>query len=56
MEINIQKDKSYRICTCAKSQKLPFCDGSHKGTEYKSLPFKAESDGIVKISKAQNKD
>ena len=34
--------KSYFWCTCGKSSKQPFCDGSHKGTEFSSLVYKAE--------------
>ena len=25
--------KKYAICTCNKSNKMPFCDGAHKGSE-----------------------
>lgn len=27
----------YLWCTCGKSAKQPFCDGSHKGTTFKPL-------------------
>ena len=27
---------------CGKSSKQPFCDGSHKGTEFKSIIYKAD--------------
>ena len=26
-------------CSCGNSKNQPFCDGSHKGTEFKSLKF-----------------
>lgn len=30
---------SYWWCACGKSQKQPFCDGSHKNTEFEPLKF-----------------
>ena len=32
--VEVEKDKSYYWCSCGKSAKQPFCDGSHKGTEF----------------------
>ena len=32
--VEVEKDKSYYWCSCGKSSKQPFCDGSHKGTEF----------------------
>ena len=29
--VEVEKDKSYYWCSCGKSSKQPFCDGSHKG-------------------------
>jgi CDGSH-type Zn-finger protein len=29
---------TYHFCTCGKSSKQPFCDGSHKGSEF--VPIK----------------
>lgn len=29
---------TYYWCSCAKSSDQPFCDGSHKGTQYSPLP------------------
>ena len=34
--------KSYYWCTCGTSSKQPFCDGSHKGTEFAPLHYKAD--------------
>ena len=35
--VEVEKDKSYYWCSCGKSSKQPFCDGSHKGTEFTPL-------------------
>ena len=40
--VDVVEGKSYFWCTCGKSSKQPFCDGSHKGTDFKPLVFKAE--------------
>ena len=41
-EVELQEGKRYSWCNCALSSEQPFCDGSHKGTEYRPIPFKAE--------------
>ena len=40
--VNVIEGKSYFWCTCGKSLKQPFCDGSHKTTEFVPLPYKAD--------------
>jgi CDGSH-type Zn-finger protein len=35
----------YFWCACGKSANQPFCDGSHKGSEYRSLKTNLESKG-----------
>ena len=40
--IDVVEGKSYFWCTCGKSLKQPLCDGSHKGTEFTPLPYKAD--------------
>ena len=40
--VEVEKDKSYYWCTCGKSSKQPFCDGTHKGSEFTPLAYKAE--------------
>ena len=40
--VDVEKDKSYYWCSCGKSSKQPFCDGSHQGSEFTPLAYKAE--------------
>ena len=32
--VNVEAGKSYWWCACGRSKTQPFCDGSHKGTEF----------------------
>ena len=41
--VDVEQGKSYYWCSCGKSSKQPFCDGSHKGTEFNPFVYKAES-------------
>jgi CDGSH iron-sulfur domain-containing protein 3 len=34
--------KSYWWCACGRSQTQPFCDGSHKVTEFRPVEWQAE--------------
>tara|TARA_Y100000741_G_scaffold50980_1_gene34937 strand:+ start:218 stop:454 length:237 start_codon:yes stop_codon:yes gene_type:complete len=38
----VEKDKSYYWCACGNSKNQPFCDGSHKSTEFKPFVYKAD--------------
>ncbi len=40
-------DKTYAWCACGESQNQPWCDGSHKGTEFAPKVFKAKEDKKV---------
>ena len=41
--VNIEEGKSYYWCSCGKSSKQPFCDGTHKGSEFNPVAYKAET-------------
>ncbi len=43
--VTLEKGKEYYWCTCGCSQNQPFCDGSHRGTDFQPLAFTAEKDG-----------
>ena len=46
-KVNLEKGKKYFWCACGKSDNQPFCDGSHKGTEFTPDLIKAEEDKEV---------
>jgi CDGSH iron-sulfur domain-containing protein 3 len=39
--INVEAGKAYWWCACGQSKNQPFCDGSHKGSEFTPIEFKA---------------
>jgi CDGSH-type Zn-finger protein len=44
---DVEAGKSYFWCACGKSANQPFCDGSHKGTDFTPVKYTAETDGKV---------
>ncbi len=45
--IEVEEGKNYFWCSCGKSNKQPFCDGSHKETDFTPVKYTAEKDGKV---------
>jgi CDGSH-type Zn-finger protein len=41
--IEVEEGKTYFWCACGKSANQPFCDGSHKGSEFNPVKYRAES-------------
>jgi mannose-6-phosphate isomerase-like protein (cupin superfamily)/CDGSH-type Zn-finger protein len=39
--VNLKAGRTYFWCSCGRSAKQPFCDGSHNGTDFQPLQFKA---------------
>ena len=39
---DVEAGKTYYWCSCGRSAKQPFCDGSHKDTGMTPTPYKAE--------------
>lgn len=43
--VDLKAGKAYAWCSCGRSAKQPFCDGSHKATSMQPVMFNAEKDG-----------
>ncbi len=43
--VDVEAGKSYFWCSCGQSANQPFCDGSHKGSEFAPMKYTAEKDG-----------
>ncbi|MDH3512733.1 MAG: glutamate synthase-related protein, partial [Gammaproteobacteria bacterium] len=43
--VNLEAGEEYHWCACGRSADQPFCDGSHRGTEFTPLGFTAEEGG-----------
>ena len=56
IRLKIKKGVKYSICTCSLSNKIPFCDNSHRlynaknNTEFKSLKIIPENDSIINLA------
>lgn len=46
-EVEVEAGKDYFWCACGRSNTQPFCDGSHKGTEFRPVVYKAEENGTL---------
>ncbi|MFT5703452.1 MAG: CDGSH-type Zn-finger protein [Rickettsiales bacterium] len=46
-KVAVEAGKNYYYCSCGLSENQPFCDGAHKGSGLKSIPFKAEESKII---------
>jgi CDGSH-type Zn-finger protein len=45
--VEVEAGKKYFWCACGRSQKQPFCDGSHKAVGLSPLPYDATKSGTV---------
>ena len=42
--VAVTAGRTYFWCTCGRSAKQPFCDGSHKETSLEPMKYQAEAD------------
>lgn len=54
--VDVEAGKAYFWCTCGQSQKQPFCDGSHKGTEFTPMKWEAEESGTKYFCQCKQTD
>ena len=54
--IELVEGKKYAWCACGRSNKQPFCDGSHKGTGITPVVFVAEISGLSSLCGCKRSD
>lgn len=47
ISVDVEKGKAYFWCACGKSQRQPFCDGAHTGSDFVPVKFTAENSQTV---------
>jgi CDGSH iron-sulfur domain-containing protein 3 len=47
LAVEVEAGKTYWWCACGKSAKQPFCDGTHRGSEFSPQSFTPETSGKV---------
>jgi len=52
--VKLEAGKLYAWCRCGRSQQQPFCDGSHKATEFTPLEWIAEETREVKLCQCKH--
>jgi len=45
--VEVEAAKTYLWCACGRSANQPFCDGSHKGSEFTPVRFEATKSETV---------
>ncbi len=40
--VELEQGKKYYWCSCGRSESQPFCDGSHKGTNFEPKVFEVD--------------
>lgn len=54
--LELEEGQKYAWCACGLSNKQPFCDGSHKGTDIKPIVFEPEMSGLASICGCKRSD
>lgn len=45
IQVMVESGKTYWWCACGRSKSQPFCDGSHKGTPFTPVKYRATETG-----------
>jgi len=52
--VKVESGKTYYYCTCGLSENQPFCNGSHKGTDFSPVKFEAQESKKVYFCGCKN--
>jgi CDGSH-type Zn-finger protein len=55
-QVELVEGRPYFWCSCGRSSRQPFCDGSHKGTTFQPVRFVAESSGTFNLCGCKGTD
>lgn len=55
-QVDLEEGKSYFYCACGRSQKQPFCDGSHKDTGIEPVKFSPPHSGTFNLCGCKDTD
>ncbi len=55
-QVELEAGKAYFWCSCGRSGRQPFCDGSHKGTTFQPVRFVAETSGTFNLCGCKSTD
>jgi len=44
-KVELVEGETYYWCACGRSKNQPFCDGSHQGTGFEPIAYKADKSG-----------
>ena len=45
--VEVEEGKSYFWCTCGRSERQPFCDGKHMGSDFTPMHYEADKTKTV---------
>jgi len=52
--VEVESGKTYYYCSCGLSENQPFCNGSHKGTDFSPVKFEAQESKKVYFCGCKN--
>jgi CDGSH iron-sulfur domain-containing protein 3 len=52
--VDVEEGQKYFWCSCGKSAKQPFCDGAHKGSDFKPFIYEATESGKLYFCGCKN--
>ena len=55
-QVELEAGKAYFWCTCGRSAKQPFCDGSHKETGLQPMRFVSDAGGTFNLCGSKQSD
>ncbi len=55
-QVTLEAGKNYFWCTCGRSAKQPFCDGSHKGTSFNPHKLTVDTSGTYNLCGCKSTD